>query len=1211
MLKALDLLGFKSFADKTRFEFPPGITVVVGPNGSGKSNIVDAIKWVLGEQSAKSLRGKEMADVIYKGSAGSGRKPLNTAEATIIFDNGEGRLQIDAPEVHVTRRVYRSGEGEYLINGQACRLRDIKDLFSGTGVGTDAYSLIEQGKVDTLLQASAKDRRAIFEEAAGISRFKAKKIEATRRLERVDQNLVRLGDIVEEVAGRLRSVRSQASKARRYKEHTERLQQLRTQVGLVDWRDLTERLGKLEQELDEAGRQAAGQNAKAEQVEARALGVDTEATDIGEQIHGLENRLAQTRERIAAAESTAVHERRTIDEHLLAARQVGGQVLSLATRAGDLKTQLAAAEEEVREAQALHDHARDDVAEHEQAHASVVRQLEEVRRQTESRRQDHMELLRESARLPNEMSSVEIELASAQAAAARSDNRQTELAELRRTLDEEIDELRSRQKDFEAELAEGSEELSSVQEQLAESRRRLAGSQQELVALQGAHAQASQRADVLEGLEERREGLGRGEKQVLDLARRDEPGEFADVCGLVAELVQAGVETAPLIDVALGPRAQFVVVRGGSLLKKLAAGELTLDGRVGFVTLDRAAHGPRTAGADLTGMPGVVGPAGNYIDTDDRYRPLFEQLLEETWFVESLAQALDLKRRHPRCRFVTLAGELVDVDGAVTAGPRQEAGGLISRRSELRLLKTQIADLDRQIKVVEQVISAVEDKIGQQLQSAEELTTANKQLGEEISENRVQLRSAEERLGSLAKEQETLSAERRAAQSNEKQLLERLGQTRQEAETVDGRLAQVIEQIKQETADIERLDRQRNEHAERLTAAKVELATCSQRLGGLQATLDRYREAQSERRQAIDQAKSQLAAALDRKAAAERNVLQATGEIARLALTKENAEAEVVRLDEQRRRLLASRGELRRQGQAHRDEARKLEDRCHKLELKCEQLRHERTSLEDRLREDYGIELSTITHEPTEEEAQQREEVDAEISELRKKINAIGAVNMDALEELEDLEARYQSLAGQQQDLIAAKDSLEKIIHKINADSRRLFSETLAQIRENFQLLFRKVFGGGQADIVLEEGADILEGGIDIIANPPGKHALSISLLSGGEKALTAVTLLLAIFQFRPSPFCVLDEVDGPLDEANIGRFLDVLREFLEWTKFVVVTHSKKTMSAATTLYGVTMQESGVSKRVAVRFEDVSEDGHIAKEAIERAEESEEDRGAA
>jgi chromosome segregation protein len=444
MLKALELVGFKSFADKTRFEFPPGITVVVGPNGSGKSNIVDAIKWVLGEQSAKSLRGAEMADVIFKGagSGGGGRKPMNTAEATIVIDNSEGRLAIDAPEVHVSRRVYRSGEGEYLINRQPCRLKDIRDMFRGTGVGTDAYSLIEQGKVDRLLQASAKDRRAMFEEAAGISRFKAKKIEAQRRLERVDQNLLRLSDIVEEVESRLRNVRSQAAKARRYKEYSDRLQQLRTQVALTDWRHLTEKLEALENELQQLRDEAASLAAQAEAIEARSLELEVEINEAGEAIRQCESQFGRNRERIASHESTIEHERsrcHDLEEEESRHRQ---QLAAMSTRAGDLQQRLWEATDALEHAEADYREVTGRVADHERALSELTDRLNQLRAQNESRRNEYMTRMRAVATLGNQVSGHESQLAAAQATAERRRARSVELQAECETHATQLDELR-------------------------------------------------------------------------------------------------------------------------------------------------------------------------------------------------------------------------------------------------------------------------------------------------------------------------------------------------------------------------------------------------------------------------------------------------------------------------------------------------------------------------------------------------------------------------------------------------------------------------------------------------------------------------------------------------------------------------------------------------------------------------------------------------
>src|SRR5438874_1821591 len=390
MLKALELFGFKSFADRARFEFPAVITVIVGPNGSGKSNIVDGIKWVLGEQSAKSLRGKEMSDVIFKGSGTSGRKAMNTAEATLVFENADGRLPIDAPEVHITRRVYRSGEGEYLINRQPARLKDIRDLFRGTGVGADAYSLIEQGKVDKLLQASAKDRRAIFEEAAGISRFKAKKVECQRRLERVEQNLLRLSDIVEEVENRLKTVRAQAGKARRYRDYSERLQQLRTQIALVDWRRLSEQLALLETDLAAVHEQTLTADAEAQRLEARQIELETAALTAGEELRNCENRLAFLGQHLTGEQANIGHERSRCIELEEEAALHGRNLLAMSDKAGDARSRLKDAETEMAAALSSQQAAADELSGREACLAQLAAQQKTVRQTAEVQRQEYV-----------------------------------------------------------------------------------------------------------------------------------------------------------------------------------------------------------------------------------------------------------------------------------------------------------------------------------------------------------------------------------------------------------------------------------------------------------------------------------------------------------------------------------------------------------------------------------------------------------------------------------------------------------------------------------------------------------------------------------------------------------------------------------------------------------------------------------------------------
>jgi chromosome segregation protein len=1211
MLKALELFGFKSFADKTRFEFPPGITVVVGPNGSGKSNIVDAIKWVLGEQSAKSLRGKDMADVIFKGSGTSGRKMMNTAEATIVFENSDRRLPVDAQEVHVTRRVYRSGEGEYLINGQACRLKDIRDMFRGTGVGTDAYSLIEQGKVDQLLQASPKDRRAIFEEAAGISRFKAKKIEAERRLERVDQNLLRLSDIVEEVENRLKNVRAQATKARRYREYTERLQQLRTHVALTDWRRLTQQLDDLDGQCRQQRQALEELAAHGEALEAQSLQIDVDLVQIDEQSHRLEAGQVRNREFLAARVSLCELEhtrcRELADESLLHRAQIAaaqGRAGDLQQRIRDLTQQLRQAAQDFQQVSGRHEAL-------EAALAELTAAWEQQRSETESLRARHVERMRAAAQSSNEASRLATQIAAIEATLHRAEQRSEQVQRQHEQAQQNLLVATEQEQALLAQLQLKSDACQQAQRDLEHSRRLRARRQEDAAHLIGRRRGAAERATLLEELEDRREGILPGVRQLLDLQPADaaaDPTHAGDVsqeiCGIVADLLRADVQIAPLVDAALGENAQLVVIRGTDLLDQMAGGRLPLQGRAGLLSLARIPRRFELRRVQWDGRQGVIGRADRLVQFDPPYAALVEFLLGRTYFVETLADALRYYAQAPgRARFVTLEGEVVERDGTVFVGPPHTASALVSRRSELEALHREIATLAGQIEAAQREIQGLTENIQHQESAVRRLMEEQNSLQDRHAHQRALRNSSQERVQSLQAEHAGYASEAVAARTQRTQALEDLHRTQKRLTELEQDVREMESRLTELARDSQHVDRRRQERLQEVTRTRVERATSQQRLLSLRTQHQQMEEARHERTHALEEARANWTRCRQRLAAAERAILDATSELATLYLEKEAFEQQIAALRLGRESRQNDRGQLAGQLQHLRKQAHRHEAQLHEHELEAGQVRHQRETLAERIREDYGVEIAELQGQAAQQlSEQQRGEIEEEIAALRRRISNIGAVNMEALEELDDLESRFASLSGQSQDLTHAKDALERIIHKINADSRRLFVETLEAIRGNFQIIYRKAFGGGKADIVLEEGGDVLECGVDILATPPGKPTFNNSLLSGGEKALTAVSLLLAIFQFRPSPFCVLDEVDAPFDEANIGRFIDVLRDFLGWTKFVIVTHSKKTMTAATTLYGVTMQESGVSKRVSVRFEDVREDGEIDDDALQRDE---------
>ena len=1228
MLKALELNGFKSFADKTRFEFPAGITVVVGPNGSGKSNVVDAIKWVLGEQSAKSLRGKDMSDVIFKGSGTSGRKPMNAAEATLVFENADRRLPIDAPEVHITRRVFRSGEGEYLINRQPARLKDIRDLFRGSGVGVDAYSLIEQGKVDRLLQASAKDRRAMFEEAAGISRFKAKKVEAQRRLERVDQNLLRLADIVEEVENRLKTVRAQAGKARRYRESSERLQQLRTQIALVDWRRLSERLASLEQELAAIAEELRSSEAEAERLEATQLELEAAATTAGEELRNVENRSGFTRQHLAQHQSTIDHERSRAAELAEESALHRRNLLLMGDRAGDVRTRLKATQAEVSAALAAQATAAGELSRREALWSAIAAQHETARQQAEHRRQEYVNRLQAAAALASQVEAAQTQLATVQQSVIQLGRQLEDYSSTERSLATELDAARQREQALAQQIAAHQQQQETAQNELAENRALHASRAEDLAQLHSRREGIAERSEVLAEFERTLEGIGAGVKQMLARAGRGNPESatvtsvhpWSLVKGVIADFVQVNVEHSAAIDAALGDAAQYVVIRGEAAdAQKLIRAAENMAGRVVVIAAGASDLRDRDSSEQATvtwaeGDTASVGKADQLVECPEEYRAVVSSLLGSTYVVRTLDDAVRLRSAAPRgTRFATLRGESIDEHGAIAFGPRHSATSLISRRSQLRAAKIDLAVLDQQIVDAQRETSHLKREIERHEQSVRQLTEAARSLDQQASAGRIAAQSVTHRLEQARQQKIDAEASLASAATQRQNIEASLRQTNQDLSQAQAAAEASQAVIAKGEGELAQLDSQRQQATAEVTSAKVELARCEQRLESLRLRLTQFEEDQRERDRAIDQVRQQLRQAEERLELSHLASLAASAHIAELCLLKDDLAHDRLALTAQRDQALLERTKVADQLVVHRRKGQKLREQQHQKELAAEQIRHERRTLEDRLREDYSIELSAATQQPTEQEAEERAAVEAEIETLRRKINQIGAVNLDALEELDELEQRFATLSGQYKDLTEAKQSLERIIHKINADSRRLFLETLEAIRVNFQALYRKAFGGGKADIVLEEGVDVLECGVEIIATPPGKPSFNNSLLSGGEKALTAVALLLAIFQFRPSPFCVLDEVDAPFDEANIGRFIDVLKDFLGWTRFVIVTHSKKTMTAATTLYGVTMQESGISKRVSVRFDDVTDDGHIRREALERNASSEpaEQRGVA
>ncbi len=1200
MLKALEIVGFKSFAERTRFEFRPGITAIVGPNGSGKSNIVDAVKWVLGEQSVKSLRGREMADVIFNGS--SGRTPLNFAEITLTLDNSKGLLAVDTPEVHITRRVYRGGESEYLINRRDCRLRDIRDILAGTGLTTQAYSVIEQGKIDQLLQASPIERRAVFEEAAGISRFKAKKLETLRRLDRLDQNLLRLADIVEEIQNRLRVVRSQAGKAERYRRYTERLRELRMHTARLDWDAMNQRLSALAESsraVVERKERAVSEQAALEEERHR---LESEAITLDAQAGQLQAAASDDRERIAATQAAIAHQLGRLRDTEREMDRLGQTLLQLQRRvhesAGAHDSLARSGEEEEQRRREL---ART-LAEKERDLSEALEALDRVRVLYEQRQSAQWEQLQRSLNAANGAARLETRLESARAEQQRIEKELGIACERRRRLSEEIAYWESQQGRADREEQALMATLESRRATLAATRERLQQVEQHRRELEQHHAARSERRAVLQQLESRREGIEPGVQDFLQRLQEGAPGDRGRVRGLVADLFRAELQAAWLIDAALGETAQYVVLtESAPLFERWLSGDAAPMGRVAFLRLDVIAA--RDRGADpgdvapveealFSNLPGVLGRAADFVETDPDCEPLKRRLLGNVWFVDTLATALRLSECGGQVRFVTLAGEVVEAD-VLIAGPKTAGGGLISRKSELRALDEEVARLAESLAGLASEETALRQQAGQEESALIEAEREAARIRAELTECnhrldalRVQWEEAEPQVRRWEEQREQMQREIGEIGTLLEQALREKAEAEEAARLAEGLLAEAA-------ADLAGAEAAVHERTEVVTELKVGLAKSEERLRNLRAEQLRQEEARRERLRERNELAERLSEAARNCRLAQQNVLEGEAELASMYWRKETLARDLWEITLRRRALEEEHARATRRLQTLAKEIHAAEAELHRLELESNGVIHEKAALADRLREDYGISTADLDQPTSLEDHRARDEIQAEMDDLRRKIHLLGNVNLEALEELSQLEHRYQTLSEQYQDLTSAKASLQRIIDRINADSRRLFLATLESVREHFGGLFRELFGGGQASIELEEGADVLESGIEIVARPPGKEPRSISLLSGGEKTLTCVALLLAMFRSRPSMFCVLDEVDAALDEANIDRFAKVLRDFLSVTQFLIITHSKKTMICADAIYGITMEESGVSKRVSVRFEDVSENGEF------------------
>jgi chromosome segregation protein len=1229
-LKKLILHGFKSFADRSEFVFDAPITGIVGPNGCGKSNVVDGFKWVLGEQSAKSLRGDAMLDVIFNGSGG--RKPANMAEVTLVFENpqrddGSRTLALDLDEVSVGRRLYRDGTSEYTLNNNVGRLKDIRELFMDTGVGVDAYSVIEQGRVAALLEANPEERRLIFEEAAGISKFKQRKKESQRKLEKVDQNLLRVNDIVEEVEKRLRSVKVQAGKARNYQEYAVRLDELRLQYSLQEYHVLHTQVAELQSEHDDAKFRlddafadlSRSQNALAEKRE--------QFDSLTRAKQQAEHQVVESR---AAVQSAKQRQAWAADQ----LRQIGeqhDQFIADGKAAADRLAEVEASLEsdlamltELTEQLASR---RQEIDRRQQAHRDTQLRLNTVEREIEQHKAAILDLMRRSASTNSRIGAIEIEQKNIASQQSRQSERREAIGQELSSLDTQKTEVQAKLDETLAHLSDRQARLEQKREDAKQLGRQIATLTDNLGAAREHRSGLLSRQKLLADMEAKREGVSEGVKSLLKQRGPGQPFEF--IRGLVADVLRVDVEHATLIEAALDGRDQWLVTDSPTAAAAVQAALDDLDGRVNILCTGELPQ-QQIPSHDWNNHPHLVRLACDLVRHEQSDAALAAHLLGRTIAVDSLIEADTLRRLAPAgWRFVTFNGEVVESDGTARAGPLTAAMGLISRRAELEVLEQQIADIDARIatltaevsqtnataRALEEEKNALRNEIYQANTQKVEQTGRLQQIADRTAALNRELPLVERELANFAQQVERLAGEEQT-----------LRETKATLETEHTDRGRAVEEL---TIQGKQLADELKELAEGLTAARVELGQIQEKQLGLQQHVQRL---QSQRGELIQQ--------VERLQKSAEGLLQKQQQVAQeLLAAQENESVLTVQLEalsEQAQDLAAkaqAAGEATKSFQADVERYRathaEIEQSLHALDVSLGQAKVRLETLITRTHDELQLNLpekyaalSAPLEDGTPGSGYQPADVDwdqiaADIKELKEKIQRLGNVNLDAIGEQDELEERSQFYAKQITDLADSKRQLEELIDKINIESGLRFEQTLTAVREHFQGMFRKLFGGGKADIMLEteielkavmgpdgqmlppekKKLDPLEAGIEIVAHPPGKKPATINQLSGGEKAMTCIALLMSIFKSKPSPFCILDEVDAPLDEANNQRFGLIIQEFLAISQFIVITHHKRTMQICDVLYGVTMQEQGVSKRVAVKFDQVDSHGRISETA--------------
>lgn len=1183
-LKRIETIGFKSFADKTVVEFEQGVTAVVGPNGSGKSNISDAIRWVLGEQSAKSLRGGKMEDIIFAGT--STRKPLNFAEVTLVLDNSCGSLPIDYEEVSITRRVYRTGDSEYLINKQKVRLKDVVDLIMDTGIGHDSLSIISQDKVKAIVEARVEDRRVIIEEAAGVLKYKMRKKEATRKLESTSDNLSRVQDIIFELEDQVEPLRKQSEQAEKYMVLKQECSDSEISVLAYDIKTLNDQMERSKKERKDVEFEHVSINAKIANDERRRDTLKQNQQAQERQLEQLQADLVETSEWIQKLQGQRDvlkerHKNASSNKEELAEQQA-----QLESRLETSQVELKTAEEAMTKTKTSLETKQSQL----QKVSEEYQHLEEnLKIQLDTTRDAYFEDVNRLASVKNQYIAINQQIKRTETTLERINEDEEKALLDRDALVQEQETFKAQYGKFETSLKE---KRDLYQQLYKEHRQRLKQAEMETNRHRHLTHQLDKMNNRLQWLEDAQKdfsGFNEGVKKIL---KAREQGQVSGIEGAVAELVTVPKELELAMDVVLGPVMQQIVTTNDDsakkaidFLKKHHAGRAT------FLPLNviKSRLLPLDVQNRIQGNQDVVGVASQLVGYDQRYRQIVENILGNIIVTKDLNVAKNLaKKLNYRYRIVTLEGDVINAGGAMTGGAvKRQGSSLLRQKNEIEDCQRQIQQLTDELEQSKVLQEEWAQTVKQSEKELQKVQLAGERLKEKMSEVNQQKLAFEYREKSQNEREQLLRIERREHEAELKQLVEKNNQLAEDRLVLEQRIEEAKATIETLEEQLEQQEELKSQLLQQMTELKVDVAKLETALHNECATFERLKGE-------TEQARTRLKELLDKIAESEQALLGNDDEVvqleANLAEKKEKREGIIEQIQDQRVTLTKVSQELetleREVRESHKVQ-QKMAESLNQLDVSIGKVDVEMDIMIKKLEEEYQM---TFDHANENYPLKGSiEEIKSRIRSIKGQIAALGEINVGAIQEYQRVKERYDFLTTQRDDLIEAKATLEETINEMDQEMTVKFKETFDLVREQYMEIFKKLFGGGSADLVLTDPHDLLHTGVEIIAQPPGTKLKTSNLLSGGQKALTSIALLFAILKVRTVPFCVLDEVEAALDEANVARYANYLKAFSNETQFIVITHRKGTMEKADVLYGVTMQERGVTKLVSVRMDNVSD----------------------